>query len=111
MYLSEAAMRGLLECIAGQAAGSKFLFTYMEESSPGCYDFQNTRLATSLWLALRSERFTWGLRQDALRGFLGESSYDLDEHWTSHQLGTELLTPANRSARLAGGEHTVLAAP
>jgi methyltransferase (TIGR00027 family) len=111
MYLTESSMRGLLECIAGKAPGSQFLFTYMEETLPGCYDFMDTRRATAWWLALRSERFTWGLKRDQVPAFLSSAGFDLRDHWTTQELGAELLTPANRSARLAGGEHTVLAAP
>ena len=105
MYLRESSMRRLLDDIAGQAAGSALVFTYMEETIAGCYDFQNARRITSWWLALRHERFTWGLRPDDLPGFLAESGFRIDEHRTPEELRIELLTECNRDAKLTAGEN------
>ncbi|MBM62218.1 MAG: hypothetical protein CL484_04645 [Acidobacteria bacterium] len=109
MYLDEAQIRDLLTCIGTQASGSEFLFTYMEETEPGQYDFQNTRPVTSLWLALRSERFTWGIKKPELSGFLAESGFSLREHRTPDDLRVAFLTEANRSATVARGENIALA--
>ena len=109
MYLDESRVRDLLDCIASQAPGSKFLFTYMEESTPGCYDFQNSRAATRWWLALRNERFTWGVGRSQLSEFLAQSGFRLLEHRTPEDLRSELLTESNRDAVLAQGENTALA--
>ncbi|MCH2134191.1 MAG: SAM-dependent methyltransferase [Phycisphaerales bacterium] len=109
MYLEESTVRDLLACIGDQARGSAVLFTYMEESSPGCYDFQNARRVTSWWLALRHERFTWGLKPADLPDFLSESGFSLQAHRTPEELRLELLTEPNRHAKLTSGENTALA--
>ena len=109
MYLSEASVRELLNSIANQPPGSSLLFTYMEESRPGCFDFRNARRVTSWWLALRHERFTWGIRPDRLQAFLAECGLSLESHRTPEELRLELLIESNRNATLALGENTVLA--
>ena len=111
MYLQERAIRALLEVVARYPEGSALLFTYMEEFRPGCFEFQNARRVASWWLALRHERFTWGIHPDRLPEFLSESGFGLRLHRTVEQLRDEFLTPANHGARLAVGEHTALVAP
>ena len=110
MYLDELKIRALLSCIAAQNQTSKFLFTYMQEATPKKYHFQHTRPATLLWLALRKERFTWGIRPAALSAFLGDAGFRLQEHCTSKVLRPRFLTEANHSAVLAVGENIALAA-
>ena len=109
MYLSEASVRELLKSIADQPSGSALIFTYMEETRPGCYDFSNARRVATWWLALRHERFTWGIRPEQLRGFLVECDLSLETQRTPEQLRLELLTESNRNATLTLGENTVLA--
>ena len=108
MYLDESRVRELLDCIASQAPGSRFLFTYMEESAPGRYDFRNSRAPTRWWLALRNERFTWGVGRSELPEFLAQSGFRLLDHRTPEDLRCELLTESNRNAVLAQGENTAL---
>ena len=110
MYLDELKIRALLSCSAAQNQPSKFLFTYMQEATPKKYHFQHTRPATLLWLALRKERFTWGIRPAALSAFLGDAGFRLQEHCTSKELRPRFLTEANHSAVLAVGENIALAA-
>ncbi|MAJ46618.1 MAG: hypothetical protein CBC35_04875 [Planctomycetes bacterium TMED75] len=111
MYLDEKSVRSLLSCVAAQAKGSVLLFTYMEESRPGCYDFKGTRWLTSWWLALRHERFTWGIAPRKLPEFLSESGFALRWHRTSDELRTQLLSNAHQGAVVALGENTALVAP
>ncbi len=111
MYLEEPEIRRILAEVARHSGGSALLFTYMEEYKPGCFGFQNARRVASWWLALRHERFTWGIHPDRLPGFLSESSFELRYHRTVEQLRDELLTPPNRNVRLAIGEHTALVCP
>ena len=111
MYLDEANIRALLEGVLSQAAGSELVFTYMDESSPGKFDFQNERIATSWWLALCGERFTWGVREAELPGFLEGSGFRLREHRTPEQMRVAMLTEANRNAVIALGENTAWATP
>ena len=108
MYLSEARVREMLQCIAAQALGSKFIFTYMEELKPQNFSFQNERLATSLWLAFQHERFTWGIKSSELPAFLAKSGFQLLEHKTHQDLRLEWLTEKNRQATLAIGENIAL---
>ena len=108
MYLQEPAIRKILEEVARHPRGSALLFTYMEEFKPGCFEFQNARRVASWWLALRHERFTWGIHPDRLPEFLSESNFELRYHRTVEELRNELLTPPNRGACLAIGEHTAL---
>ena len=109
MYLSEQNIRTLLATVADQAPGSSIVFTYMDESSPGRFDFRNQLFTTSWWLALSGERFTWGIREDELPGFLEESGFHLREHRTPETLRAELMSEPNRGATVALGEHTAWA--
>ncbi len=108
MYLSEERVREMLQCIAAQAFGSKFIFTYMEELEHQNFSFQNERFATSLWLAFQHERFTWGIKSSKLPAFLAKSGFQLLEHKTHQDLRLELLTKKNRQATLAIGENIAL---
>ncbi len=110
MYLSESRVREMLLCIANQHPGSRFIFTYMEEQSPGHFNFQHEHLATSLWLAFQHEQFTWGIKRSDLPGFLAQSGFQLLENKTSDDLRQEFLTEPNRHAMLASGENIALVA-
>lgn len=109
MYLTEPRIREMLECLATQATGSKFIFTYMEQRAAGRFDFQDQRLAASLWLGFQHERFTWGIPGQELPAFLAASGLRLLENKTHHDLRQEYLTEKNRAARLAVGENIALA--
>ena len=111
MYLDEKSVRSLLSCVDAQAKGSALLFTYMEESRPGCYDFKGTRWVTSWWLALRHERFTWGIAPGKLPKFLSESGFTLRCHRTPDELRVELLARSHQSAVVALGENIALVVP
>ena len=108
MYLSEQRVREILQCIAAQMPGSKFIFTYMQELAPGHFNFQHERFTTSLWLAFQHERFTWGIKSSELPEFLAESGFQLLENKTHHDLRLEFLTEENRQATLAVGENIAL---
>ena len=111
MYLSESRVRELLETVAGGSPDSRLLFTYMEESETGRWDFREQRSLATKWLAFRNERFTWGCRPEALRDLIAESGLAILAHRTAEDMRIEMLDAKNRDARLAHGENTVLVAP
>ena len=111
MYLSESRVRELLETVAGGSPDSRLLFTYMEESATGRWDFREQRSLATKWLAFRNERFTWGSSPAALRELIAESGLTILAHRTAEDMRIELLDAKNRDARLAHGENTVLVAP
>ncbi|MBC02306.1 MAG: hypothetical protein CMJ34_03240 [Phycisphaerae bacterium] len=111
MYLSESRVRELLGLVAEGSPESRLLFTYMEETPEGRWDFREQRLLAAKWLALRNERFTWGASPEALRGLVAECGLDVVAHRTPEDMRSEYLTERNRSATLAHGENTVLVAP
>ncbi|MBQ71859.1 MAG: hypothetical protein CMJ67_03035 [Planctomycetaceae bacterium] len=111
MYLSESRVRELLSCVAEGSPDSRLLFTYMEETPAGRWDFREQRALATKWLAFRNERFTWGATPEGLRALMAECGLEVVAHRTSEDMRLEFLDAKNRDARLAHGENTVLAAP
>ena len=111
MYLSESRVRELLSYVAGGSPDSRLLFTYMEETPVGRWDFREQRSLATKWLAFRNERFTWGTTPEELRGLIAECGLEVVAHRTPEDMRLESLDAKNRDARLAHGENTVLAAP
>ena len=58
---------------------------------------------------MKGERFTWGLGDGQLEPFLKQSGFQLLHCATHNELREELLSPANRQARLAVGENIAVA--
>ena len=111
MYLSESRIRELLSYVAGGSPDSRLLFTYMEETPAGRWDFREQRSLATKWLAFRNERFTWGTTPDGLRDLIAECGLEVVAHRTPEDMRLEFLDAKNRDACLAHGENTVLAAP
>lgn len=111
MYLGEPRVRDLLEFVGESPRDSRILFTYMEETPSGRWDFAEQRLIVTKWLSFRNERFTWGTRPERIPGFVADCGLDLIAHRTTEDLRVEMLQESNRGARLAHGENIVLAAP
>lgn len=111
MYLGEPRVRDLLRFVGERPGKSRILFTYMEETSSGRWDFAEQRSIATKWLSFRNERFTWGTSPEKIPGFVADCGLDLIAHRTAEDLRSELLQDNNRDARLAHGENIVLAAP
>ena len=109
MYLSERRVRDLLRFVSGGSSDSRILFTYMEETPSGRWDFAEQRLLATKWLAFRNERFTWGSSPEVIPGLLADCGLQLMTHRTTEDLRSELLEEKNRGASLAHGENIVLA--
>ena len=109
MYLSEHRVRDLLRFVSRGSSESRIMFTYMEETSSGRWDFAEQRLLATKWLAFRNERFTWGSSPEVIPGLLADCGLQLMTHRTTEDLRSELLEEKNRGASLAHGENIVLA--
>ena len=110
MYLTEKEIAEILDFIKDDSGpGSRFIFTYMEESTEGDYQFRNVSWITSAWLRMKREVFTWGLRSDQLALFLGRSGFQLLEFKTHKNLREEFVAGGNRGEPLAIGENIAVA--
>jgi O-methyltransferase involved in polyketide biosynthesis len=110
MYLSSKEVREILAFIKETSApGSRFIFTYMEERRRDDFQFKFASRLVDVWLAMKGEQFTWGLGDGQLEPFLEQSDFHLLHCATHNELREELLSPANRQARLAVGENIAVA--
>ncbi|HKB07580.1 MAG TPA: SAM-dependent methyltransferase [Candidatus Polarisedimenticolia bacterium] len=85
-------------------AGSRFVFTFMEIGPDGRPGFSRCRRAGDAWLAWKGEPFLWGLRPEALSGFLTQRGFLLIHLPTPGDLRRRYLANLNRRADLAEGE-------
>ncbi len=81
----------------------------MDEQHPGNFQFRNATRAVDFWLRLKQETFVWGIRPNRLDAFLEERGYRLKSWAGEETFRKHLLTPENRGAPLAIGEHVALA--
>src|SRR5262245_51685067 len=84
--------------------GSRFIFTFMEIGPDGRPGFSRCRRAGDAWLAWKGEPFLWGLRPEALSGFLAQRGFLLRDLPTPGDLRRRYLANLNRRADLAEGE-------
>ncbi len=104
MYLAEESVDEILGCVRESSkAGSRLIFTFMDERAPGDFQFRNATALTNLWLGISGEKFTWGLPVDRLEPFLSERGFNLANLATSDDLAA-LLSPQNHDAKPAIGE-------
>ncbi len=105
MYLGEKDVYEMLQFVKNHSAQkSPFIFTYMEESQPGQFQFQNATMWTDLWLKLKGERFTWGATEPNLTKLLENAGFVLREHSTTANRREKFLS-AHAGVRLALGEN------
>lgn len=110
MYLTEAEVMEIFDVVRACAGpGSATLFTFMDEQRPGNFQFRNATRLVDLWLRLKQEKFVWGIGPDQLGAFLEERGHRLKSWVGEKEFRERLLTPENRHAPLAIGEHVALA--
>ncbi|MBS0538348.1 MAG: class I SAM-dependent methyltransferase [Proteobacteria bacterium] len=114
MYLTESQIDGLFRDIRrGTLAGSSaLLMTYMNRREGGRIDFESTTPLAKAWLALKREKFVWGVEASALAGFASARGYGLAGHWDPDSQRADYLSPRALSGhRLAHGENIALLCP
>jgi hypothetical protein len=72
--------------------------------------FHNASPAVNWWLAMRGERFRWGIERDDLESFLANKGWNLLDMASSEKLRRRILAPRGRGdVPLAIGESVALA--
>lgn len=108
MYLPAAEVSQLLSVLRNcGGAGSRLVFTYMQERAPGQFHFRQSSPLVNLWLRWKGEGFKWGLPPSQLAAFVEASGLRLVAGSHSPQLPAAFLSPQNQGATLAEGEDVV----
>ncbi len=81
----------------------------MDEQRPGNFQFRNATRMVDFWLRLKQENYVWGIGSGQLGAFLEERGHRLKSWAGEEEFRERLLTPENRHAPLAIGEHVALA--
>jgi methyltransferase (TIGR00027 family) len=112
MYLDNRQIDGLFSDVrAGTCPGSSaLLFTYMTRRAGGRIGFESSTLIAQWWLALKRERFRWGMESKGLGDFLAARRYALAGHWDSDEQRRDYLMGRGLGERhVARGENIALA--
>jgi methyltransferase (TIGR00027 family) len=94
----------------------RLVFTFMELDPSGRVRFRNQNRFVTWWLARSGEPFLWGMPVTALRGFLNEAGFELEqavstaEYVAEHELLPPEIPPPARgeliaAARTCNDEH------
>lgn len=111
MYLRQDKVEEIFDFVREQCpAGSKILFSFLEQGPGGRITFQNSSALLDLWLKMHGEPFTWGVSRNDLDEFLDERGFiveDLNDEAAFRR--RYLNAPKFRKLRLAQGELLCLA--
>lgn len=91
----------------GRHEDSQFLFTYMVKTIFGGIQFEGATRIADWWLALRNEKFKWGIEEGAVADYLAGMHYRILKHLSPADLSARYL--ASRREKLARGENICLA--
>jgi O-methyltransferase involved in polyketide biosynthesis len=108
MYLTDDQIDGLFRDIrrSTRPDASALLFTYMNRRSGGAIDFESTTPLAKAWLALKREKFVWGIEASALPAFAATRGYSLAGHWDGDAQCQDWLAGRGLGGRrLAKGEN------
>lgn len=84
---------------------TRVLFTFMEPQADGRVNFPQASRLVSWWLRRRGETFQWGIRREALAGYLSEHGFQLTQIIDDAEFRRRYLTaPFQRNLPLANGE-------
>lgn len=102
-YLDESDVTKLLEDVrVSTASGSTLLLTHMRTGEHGeIVTGKNARFMRAA-LKVAGEPLKWGIRQDALAGFLRAHGYTLDRSPTPEQLRVHYLEPVGLGGEIVG---------
>jgi hypothetical protein len=82
----------------------------MERLEDGRIAFRGQHRLIDLWLRLKKEPFRWGIRKEALPGFLRERGFECLEVATHREFRERYLTtPEGQGLPLVDGDHLCLA--
>jgi methyltransferase (TIGR00027 family) len=111
MYLSHAEVDHFFQTMrACSGAQSRVAFTFMEPQADGRVNFRTRSRAVDAWLSWRGEVFKWGIKRDALPGYLAERGFSLREIATDETFRRRYLSPAALAhLPLAMGEYACVA--
>lgn len=105
MYLQQSDFEKILDTINKNFKNDcRFVFTFMEESEPGNYMFKNAMGFVKLYLKLKNEPFTWGIKPEHIGDFLKKHSWQLLELYDHKKLTSNFLSKTNQHRPVAIGE-------
>jgi hypothetical protein len=82
----------------------------MNRTAKGSIDFESSTALVRWWLALKREKFAWGIDAARLVAFLDDMRFSLVGHWDSDaQRDAYLKTRGLEQHLLAKGENIALA--
>lgn len=111
MYLTDSQIDRLFQDIrkGTQPRSSTLLFTYMNCRAGGSIDFECTTPLAKAWLAVKREKFVWGIEASELAAFVAARGYRLVGHWDSEAQCRDYLAGRGLGdRRLARGENIAL---
>lgn len=110
MYLDPRAVTRLFDSVRGSAAaGSLFVFTFMETGRDGRPAFRGESGLAAAWLRARGEPFRWGLSPASAPDFLAGRGFRLRAIFGAESLRRLYLEDEPERLPLAEGEHVCVA--
>lgn len=104
MYLTEQAVRDVLQGCARLAPGSQLVWTFMHPDAAGRLRFHRAGPAVGAFLEHQHEPFTWGMPLGDVSAFLRPLGLEVQEIVTATQLRARYLAPRGVVGALAEGE-------
>ena len=105
MYLEQNQIDNLFRSLSDICSpGSQFAFTFMAAQKNGAIDFKHTSALLKIWLALKKERFRWGIQQQNMSSFLESKNFLLKQIVSHNDLRSKYLGAYPVNLPLAEGE-------